>query len=66
MAIEAEVGDIEFVEGRGAACDAVSGDLETFARRLKAEVDGEDRCRAGSGDSGEPWVTLGLIDEYRL
>jgi dihydrofolate reductase len=42
----------------------VSGDLETFARRLKADMDGEIDV-AGAQLAGS-LSTLGLIDEYRI
>jgi dihydrofolate reductase len=42
----------------------VRGDLETFARRLKADVDGEIDV-AGAQLAGS-FSALGLIDEYRL
>jgi dihydrofolate reductase len=42
----------------------VSGDLETFARRLKAEVDGE--IDVAGAEIAASLGALGLIDEYRL
>ena len=48
----------------GANATLVSADLETFARRLKADVDGEIDV-AGS-QLAASLSALGLIDEYRL
>jgi dihydrofolate reductase len=48
----------------GANATLVSGDLEAFARRLKADVDGEIDV-AGAELAGS-LSALGLIDEYRL
>ena len=48
----------------GANATLVSTDLETFARRLKADVDGEIDV-AGS-QLAASLSALGLIDEYRL
>jgi dihydrofolate reductase len=42
----------------------VSGDLEAFARRLKAEVDGE--IDVAGAQIAASFSALGLMDEYRL
>jgi dihydrofolate reductase len=42
----------------------VSGDLETFARRLKADVDGE--IDVSGAQLAASLSTFGMIDEYRL
>ena len=42
----------------------VSGDLEAFVRRLKAEV--ADEIAVGGPDLAKSLTELGLIDEYRL
>lgn len=48
----------------GANATLVGDDVEAFARRLKAEVDGE--VGVGGPDLAASLTDLGLIDEYHL